>query len=140
MTEERFLQLAGAYGGDLSRWPEAERAAAADLLAARPDIAAAALAAERRLDAALARYSAAEAGRSLRQRIVAASPRERAAGRAWRWLAGAGVGLGLAASCAAGVAAGFSLAPSSVVRIFDGAHGGDDVNALADPFEDASNG
>ena len=36
MTYERFEHLADAYGGDLRRWPEAEREAARDLMAADP--------------------------------------------------------------------------------------------------------
>jgi hypothetical protein len=139
MTEDRFLQLASAYGADLSRWPEPERAAAAEVLAARPDIAVALLAAERQLDAALGRYAAEDAGAALRQRIIASAPRQRSVGRVWRWAVGAGLGLGLAASCAAGVAAGVTLAPHSVTRIFGEPRGGDDVSSLADPFDDAAN-
>ena len=40
MTPERFEHLADAYGGDLRRWPEAEREAARRLLDNRPDLAA----------------------------------------------------------------------------------------------------
>ena len=72
MTEERFLQLASAYGADLARWPDAERADAAAVLASRPDIAVAVLAAERALDAALTGYAPADASHALRQRIIAA--------------------------------------------------------------------
>jgi hypothetical protein len=140
MTEERFLQLASAFGADLARWPEQERAAAAEVLAVRPDIAVALLAAERQLDAALAEYAAAEARHGLRQRIIEAAPRERTLARARRWLAAAGLGLGLAAACAAGVAAGFSFAPHSVTRMFSAPRGGDDASPLADPFDDAANG
>lgn len=53
MTLERFDALAQAWGGDIARWPEAERAAAA-MLAARAPQAAAALAQAAALDAALA--------------------------------------------------------------------------------------
>jgi len=140
MTEERFLQLASAYGADLARWPEPERAAAAAVLASRPDIAVAVLAAERDLEAALARYAPADASPALRHRIIGDAPHRRAARRGWRWLAGAGLGLGLAASCAAGVAAGFSFAPHSVAHLFGGPRGGDDLSSLADPFGDAANG
>jgi hypothetical protein len=140
MTEERFLQLASAYGADLARWPEAERAAAAAVLARRPDIAVAVLAAERDLEAALARYAPPDPGPALRQRVIGAAPRGRAIGRAWRWLAGAGLGLGLAASCAAGVAAGLSFAPHSVVHMFSPARSGDELSSLADPFGDAAGG
>ncbi|MFD1191920.1 hypothetical protein ACFQ27_15115, partial [Phenylobacterium conjunctum] len=44
MTPERFEELAEAYGGETARWPQAEREAAAALMAGRPDFAQAALA------------------------------------------------------------------------------------------------
>ncbi len=69
------------------------------------------------LDAALAAYAAAEPSAALRQRIVAAAPRERAKGALLRWFAGAGLGLGLAASAAAGVAAGYTLGHPAVTRL-----------------------
>src|SRR5690606_1457714 len=40
MTRERFENLADAYGGDLRRWPEAEREAGRALAAADPRAAA----------------------------------------------------------------------------------------------------
>ena len=43
MTSERFLALVAAYGADARRWPEAERAAAQALAAARPEAVAHAL-------------------------------------------------------------------------------------------------
>jgi hypothetical protein len=69
------------------------------------------------LDAALAAYVTAEPGAALRQRIVAAAPRERAIGAVRRWLAAAGLGLGLAASATAGVAAGYTLGHPAVTRL-----------------------
>jgi hypothetical protein len=136
MTEDRFRELAAAYGADLARWPDADRAAAAAFVAARGD---AMLQAERALDALLTQAAAAEPSHALRARVIEAAPRQRAAGRTVRWLVGAGLGLGLAASCAAGVAAGFTLAPHSVVHLIGG--GPEHIEAdssLADPFGDAA--
>ncbi len=141
MTEERFRALAAAYGADPDRWPDAERSSAAAFLSARPAVARPILAAERRLDEALAAYAAAEPDSALRARIVAAAPRERRVGRVARWLAGAGLGLGLAASCAAGVAAGFAFAPSSLSHMLGRpAPTGADLSPLASPADDAAGG
>ena len=86
MTEDRFLELAEAYGGEIARWPAAERAAA-EAFAAEPRRSwpSALLGAERRLDALLD-------GQSLRraQRAPCASgssPRRAAARAAGRRLA-----------------------------------------------------
>ena len=140
MTEDRFRALAAAYGADPDRWPDAERSAAAAYLDARPAAAEAILVTERRLDAALAAYATVEPSHALRERIVTSAPRERRAGRVARWMAGAGLGLGLAASCAAGVVAGLSLAPHSVTSLFSPAAAGPDLSSLADPADDAANG
>ena len=141
MNDDRFRELASAYGADLDRWPEAERAAAADFIAQHAEAARALLAAERGLDGALAADQAAEPGHALRVRIVEAAPRQRIAGRAMRWLAAAGLGLGFAASAAAGVAAGVNLTPHSVVHMIGGhADEAADTSPLADPLGDAANG
>jgi hypothetical protein len=98
---------------------------------------------DERLDALLAAYRAAEPDADLRGRIVAAAPRQRAIGRAWRWLGGAGLGAMLAASCAAGVAAGLTLAPASLARaISDHAVAAptEAASSLADPADDPAIG
>ena len=139
MSEERFLTLAAAYGADMTRWPVGERAAAGAFVAANPQIVEACLAAERLLDAALGRYGARDAAASLRTRIIAAAPRERTAGAIWRWLTGAGLGLGLAASCAAGVAAGYTLGHPAVARMMrPPAVDASQLSAVADPAGDAA--
>jgi len=88
----------------------------------------------------LAAYAVAEPDAALRERIIAAAPRERA-GRLWRWIAGAGLGLGLAASGAAGVAAGYTLGHPAAARLV-GPSDLDDgqFSALADPVGDAASG
>ena len=79
-------------------------------------------------------YETSEPSFELRSRIIAAAPRQRAIGRAWRWAAGAGLGFGLAASCAAGVAAGFTLAPSGLTRLIgEPPASASDLSSLADP-------
>src|SRR5580692_4164334 len=100
MTEDRFQELAEAYGGEIARWPEAERDLAFGIAADRPDLAERVLARAGRLDALLDGQTSPEPSAELRQRIVASAPSPRATSRAWRWLAGAGLGAGLAAACA----------------------------------------
>jgi hypothetical protein len=139
MSEERFLTLAAAYGADMTRWPAGERAAADAFVAANPQIDAACLAAERLLDATLGRYAAPDAAATLRTRIIFAASRERAAGAVWRWLAGAGLGLGLAASCAAGVAAGYTLGHPAVARLMGPAElDSGQLSAIAGPPGDTA--
>jgi len=93
------------------------------------------------LERLLAAYAAAEPGAELRARIIAGAPRQRAIGRVWRRLAGAAIGLGLAGSCAAGVAAGVALAPDGVSRLIGApAAGASDLSSLADPAGDAADG
>jgi len=139
MSEERFLTLAATYGADMARWPAGERAAAQAFVAANPQVVEACLAAERLLDAALERYGARDATSLLRTRIIGAAPRERAAGARWRWLTGAGLGLGLAASCAAGVAAGYTLGHPAVARLMAPSDvDAGQLSAIADPGGDAA--
>jgi hypothetical protein len=95
---------------------------------------------DERLDALLAAYRTAEPSAALRSRIIAAAPRQRAIGRAWRWMSGAGLTAMLAASCAAGVAAGLTLAPASVARLIRPAQPADEVSSLADPADDPAIG
>jgi hypothetical protein len=138
MNEDRFLNLAAAYGADMNRWPAGERAVAATFAAANPQIVEACLAAERLLDAALQSYDARGASAALRTRIIASAPRARAVRR---WIAAAGLGLGLAASAAAGVAAGYTLGHPAVTRLLGPSElDVGEFSALADPAGDAANG
>ena len=108
MTPERFEALADAFGGDVARWPEAEREAAAALMAAEPARVRDILARADALDAALAAYSPPRAGTGLMDRIVAGAPKGLPQ-RRFRWLVPAGMGAGLAAACAAGMVLGARL-------------------------------
>jgi hypothetical protein len=131
MDLERFEALAGAYGGDIGRWPAGERAAASALAAPEPARTAAILSAEAGLDARLAAFAvrspgAALVGAVLRSAETAGADASR---RLWRWLTGAGVGVALAASAAGGVAVGAFLIPTEWSAAL-GLHG--------DPTEEAS--
>ena len=107
MTSERFAALAEAYGGDVARWPAAEREAAAALMAAEPAWARTTLAQAAELDEALAAFTPPRVSGELAARIAAGAPKT---GRRWRlWLTPAGIGAGLAAACAAGLMLGVQL-------------------------------
>jgi hypothetical protein len=95
-----------------------------------------------RLDALLAAYGAGEPDAALRGRIVAAAPRQRAVGRALRWIGGVGLGAALAGACAAGVVAGLTLAPASFARALSGHPAAPvaEVSSLADPAVDPAVG
>lgn len=110
MKAERFEELAQAYGGVIARWPDAEQDAAYAFMAREPDVADAALAEAMVLDEALDGLPVPAVSSALRDRVIASAPTPRAGRSALRrWLAGAGVGVGLAAATAAGVVAGVSL-------------------------------
>jgi len=114
MNAERFQTLAEAYGGAIARWPADAQDAAFDFLARSPDEADAILGEARETDALLDAAGRPAPSAALRDRILAAAPRERVArSRVWRWLTGAGVGAGLAAATAAGLLAGVSLSVAS---------------------------
>jgi hypothetical protein len=137
MTEERFLTLAAAYGADPRRWPHSERAAAMAFADANPAVARPWLTAERLLDEALDRYEVAAPASALRDRVVAAA-RRAASRRTWRWLVGAGLGMGLASSAVAGAVAGYTLGRPEILRLSQpGELDAGEVSSLAG---DAANG
>ncbi|WP_421937554.1 hypothetical protein [Phenylobacterium sp.] len=112
MTPKRFETLAEAYGGDVARWPEADREAAAAVMAAEPAWAETILSRAGELDAALATYASPHASAGLVDRIAAAAPLvpvPPAPPRWMGWLLPVGMGAGLAAACAAGVVMGAVL-------------------------------
>ena len=115
MNAERFAALAEAFGGDLRRWPEAERASAMTFLAAEPAAAEPVLDAARRLDTALDSALNLYPSPALRDRVLASAPRpgERVRHISWSWGWGwnwsvawtrswLAPGAGLAAACVAG--------------------------------------
>lgn len=107
MTIERFEDLAGAYGGEIARWPEGEREAARALLAAQPERLGAVLAQAADLDRLLDLAPAQRPNAALLGRLIAAAPQP--ANRARRWIAGLGAALGLSAAAFAGVMVGVSI-------------------------------
>ncbi|HJV41546.1 hypothetical protein [Caulobacter sp.] len=107
MSEGRFEALADIHGGEIARWPEAEREAARALLAAHPDRLAPVLDAAAHLDRLLDLAPAQAPDSALLGRLVAAAPS--APGAAGRWIAGLSAALGLSAAAFAGVAAGVAV-------------------------------
>jgi hypothetical protein len=102
---QRFAELAAAYGGDLARWPAAERAGAAALVVEEPEETGAILAQARALDAALDLVTAPPPSDLLARRILKAAPKPK----------GAPVWAAMAASMVLGVLIGFGG-----VRAWDG--------------------
>jgi hypothetical protein len=109
MDLTRFSALCEAFGGDLARWPGAEREAGLQLAQSDP-AASAALADARGLDDVLALSAPQIPSPALRERVLAAAPRERSRPRPrFDWLFKAGLGAGLAAAGVAGVLVGSAL-------------------------------
>lgn len=111
MNAERFQTLAGAYGGDLSRWPQTDRAAARAFMAddrRAQDWLTQASILDGMLDSAPQGYQ----NDLLRERIIRSAPKPAFAGaRRAAWASWAG----LAAACMAGVVAGAHSTASSGV-------------------------
>jgi myo-inositol catabolism protein IolC len=89
MTLDRFEDLAGQYGADVTVWPEAERVLALAFMAAHPEAASTALAQARALNALLesARDSAPEA--TLYDAVIASAPAAHDAVPRWSAMAAA---------------------------------------------------
>jgi hypothetical protein len=110
MELSSFRELVETFGADRRRWPVDRRAAAEALLEADP-AAQALWADEARFEETLDAWGVPEASDALREAIFNAAPRARGSlivslPRGWF---GAGIGALMAASCAAGVMAGFLL-------------------------------
>ncbi len=102
MDEKRFQDLADAWGGDISRWPEAERPAAQDFAKAHPDLATTMLAEAAALDAVLAPAGMTGGSDLLERRILKHAPRP-AFDADWRRPA-----VAAAAALVVGLAGGFA--------------------------------
>lgn len=125
MDLERFSALAEAYGGDVSRWPEPTREAAALLMSADPSATAAVMAEQSDLDWALDAWRPPAASAALQAAILAGAPEARRS-PAWRgWLWRTGLGAGLVAAGAAGVMAGVvvssAVAPAGDLEVITAA-------------------
>jgi len=107
MNAERFETLADAYGGDIARWPQAERDAALAWRDAHP-AARTLLAEASELDDLLGTAPAYKPDLIQRQRVIASFPHKPALSRPRTWLSG----VALAAACAAGVVIGVNFSDS----------------------------
>ena len=108
MDIHRFEQLSAAYGADVRRWPQAEREAAASLMAGQPDATSAILREADSLDGLLHASRPPVPSAFLREAVIRSARRShaRSLADAWSrlWLPGAA-----AAACAAGILAGAIL-------------------------------
>ena len=113
MTADRFIALVSAYGADVRRWPEGERAAAQAFAAGQPDVARAALVEADAIDALLHASPAPQVPSALRDRILASAAdaglKARKHGRLWLDRLALTLGAGWAAAACAGVAAGIVM-------------------------------
>lgn len=78
MDIQRFEQLSEAFGGDVRRWPQAEREQAQAVMTARPAATAALLGAAGGLDAALGASRPPVVSAALREAILMSAPKPRA--------------------------------------------------------------
>lgn len=116
MNEARFVELLTAYGAELSRWPEDERAAGEALLEVAPHRLKDIWESERSFDHLLALEKDGPASIALEAKVLAASPDRYRARRpagvwgAWKapqWATGGAI----AASLALGFAVGYAAEP-----------------------------
>ena len=111
MNSGRFKTLAAAYGGDISRWPSAERRSARWFAVWHRRASGEILRDARRLDQILLRSAPPQLGAKLLGTLTDDAHRLReATPQTQSWLP-TFVGTGLAAACAAGIGAGFVIAP-----------------------------
>ena len=113
MRQERFEALAQAYGGEIARWPDAVREAAALFAAAAPEVATLILSREGRLDAVLDAAPRTSARSGLFEQIVLSAPAGRRRRRWSVWIAPARLGAGLAATALVGVLLGAQMGAST---------------------------
>lgn len=145
MNEARFIELLAAYGAEMSRWPEDDRADAEAFLEVAPHRIKDIWESERAFDHLLALEKDGPASISLETRIVGASPDHRrvrqplAIGSGWslpQWVAGA-----LAASLALGFAVGYAGEPTQLkdadyakmLTVSGGGAGSMFITAMNDP-------
>jgi hypothetical protein len=105
MDAVRFEHLASAYGGDLRRWPVADREGATVFAAENRALSERLLFEARQIDAVLETVTSAAPSMALRDRVLAGAPKSRPRERrraGWFWLPSAG----FAAACAAGAILG----------------------------------
>jgi hypothetical protein len=147
MNEARFVELLGAYGAELSRWPEDERGAAEALLEVAPHRLKDIWESERAFDHLLALEKDAPASIALETKVLSTSPDRRMVRRPvavfGKWSLPQWAGGAIAASLALGFAVGYAAepAPSSpeagdyakILTINGAGAGSMYLAALADP-------
>ena len=111
MTLARFGTLAGAWGGDVRRWPAHEQPAARTAMAFDPEGTDRLLRAARALDDILSASISPAPAYALHERIIRGWPSAPRLAPPWRWLMGVCIGAGLAGAATAGIAAGLIIAP-----------------------------
>jgi hypothetical protein len=145
MNETRFIELLGAYGADLSRWPEEDREHSEAFLENAPHRIKDIWESERSFDHLLALEKDGPASIALEAKVLAASPdrrRARRPGRAWgawkapQWATGGAI----AASLALGFAVGYAAEPQvqseteyQMLSLTGGGAGGMFITAMNDP-------
>ena len=118
MNAQRFQDLADAYGADVRRWPEAERAAARAFMDADRHGAERLLFEARQTDLVLDAAPPPVVSHALREQVIALAaaaglkPRARFAFGRLAWASGAG----WAAASVAGVLVGFNLSQPAIAR------------------------
>ncbi len=146
MNEARFIELLAAYGAEMSRWPEDDRADAEAFLEVAPHRIKDIWESERAFDHLLALEKDGPASISLETRIVGASPDRRRVRKplgidgGWslpQWLAGGA----MAASLALGFAVGYAGEPAQLkdadyakmLTVSGGGAGSMFITAMNDP-------
>jgi hypothetical protein len=146
MNETRFMELLGAYGADLSRWPEDDRELAEAFMDTAPHRIKDIWESERSFDHLLALEKDGPASIALEAKVLAASPDRRSARRragAWggwkapQWATGGAI----AASLALGFAVGYAAEPQQaqtdgeyqMLSLTGGGAGGMFITAMNDP-------
>lgn len=109
MTLEQFQHLADTYGGVIARWPADQRPGAESYCEAFPRLASTVLAQAEALDMALDAWLPISVGHDLRERVAGSAQIRAQHNSRPGWLWPAGIGIGLASACAAGLVLGVSL-------------------------------
>jgi hypothetical protein len=145
MNETRFMELLGAYGADMSRWPEDDREAAEVFLESAPHRIKDIWESERTFDHLLALEKDGPASIALEAKVLAASPDRRSVRRpaaiwgSWKapqWATGGAI----AASLALGFAVGYAGEPQAqteteyqMLSLTGGGAGGMFITAMNEP-------
>ena len=134
LTLERFQYLADAYGGDIARWPSAERDGALSLVRNEAAVAAPILAEAAQLDSWLDASPNPAPSAALTAAVIASAPRARRPAFGRRWAA-IGLGASLAAATVAGVLVGTVAAPVATAHIQTADSANEAARLLGEPVD-----